>query len=420
MDGNKSPLGRKIHKGESQTMKNAIVGQSGGPTAAINATLAGVIEGALNSKEIDTLYGAVHGIDGLLKEEIINLNEIFEDRDNIELLKVTPSSYLGSCRYKLKEEQIDDVFRIFEKYDIGYFFYIGGNDSMDTVSKLSAKAEEYGVKVIGVPKTIDNDLYATDHCPGFGSAAKYIATSVMEVTRDCTCYDLDSVTIIEIMGRNAGWLTAASALARCNGNTTPDLIYLPEKPFSVEKFIEDVKGKIAEKHSIVVAISEGIRDEDGNYIAEQAASFKNDSFGHGQLGGAGKTLETLIKNTLKCKARSIEVNLLQRCAAHLLSKADIDLSVKIGNEAVKCATDGKSCIMMAYKHLGYEPFATEIVPVDIKGIANAEHKVPDEYINAEGNDITDEFITYALPLIQGEINVPMKNGLPVQLIRKDG
>lgn len=419
MAGNKPTLGRKLYKGEFEMIKNAIVGQSGGPTAAINATLAGVIEGCLNSPEIGTLYGAVHGIDGLLKETIINLNEIFEYKDNLELLKVTPSSYLGSCRYKLKEEQVDDVFRVFEKYGIGYFFYIGGNDSMDTVSKLSAKAEEYGVKVIGVPKTIDNDLYGTDHCPGFGSAAKYIAASIMEVTRDCTCYDLDSVTIIEIMGRNAGWLTAASALARCNGNTTPDLIYLPEVPFSVEKFIEDVKSKIAEKHSIVVAISEGIRDKDGKYIAEQTAAFKNDSFGHGQLGGAGKTLEEIVKNTLHCKARSIEINLLQRCAAHMLSKTDIDLSVAIGNEAVKSATDGKSCIMMAYKHKGYAPLPVEIMPVDIKGIANAENKVPEEYINTEGNDITDGFIKYALPLIQGEINVPMKDGLPVHLIRKD-
>lgn len=398
-------------------IKNAIVGQSGGPTAAINATLAGVIEKCLKSNEIGTLYGAVHGIDGLLKENLINLNEIFEFNGNLELLKVTPSSYLGSCRYRLKEEQIDDVFAVFKKYNIGYFFYIGGNDSMDTVAKLSQKADEYGVKVIGVPKTIDNDLYGTDHCPGFGSAAKYIATSVMEVTRDCTCYDLNSVTIIEIMGRNAGWLTAASALARCNGNTTPDLIYLPERPFIIDKFIEDVKKKIEEKHSIVVAISEGIRDENGNYISEQSAAFKDDSFGHGQLGGAGKTLEELIKNTLHCKARSIEINLLQRCAAHMLSKTDINLSVAIGNAAVDAAESGNSCVMMAYRHKSASSFETDIIPVPIAGIANAENKVPDEFISKDGNDITDKFIEYANPLIKGEMATPMLNGLPLHLIR---
>ena len=399
-------------------IKNAVVGQSGGPTAAINATLAGVIEKCLESDKIGTLYGAVHGIDGLLKENLINLNNIFENNDNLELLKVTPSSYLGSCRYRLKEEQVDDVFSVFKKFDIGYFFYIGGNDSMDTVSKLSKKAEKYGVKVIGVPKTIDNDLFATDHCPGFGSAAKYIATSIMEITRDCTCYDLDSVTIVEIMGRNAGWLTASSALARANGSTTPDLIYLPERPFIKEKFLEDVKNMIAKKHSIVVAISEGIRDENGTYIAEQTADFKGDSFGHGQLGGAGKVLEELIKNTLHCKARSIEINLLQRCAGHMLSKTDIDLSVKIGNQAVISAENGHSCIMMAYKHKSYMPFEAEIAPISIEGIANAENKVPDEFINDNGNDVTKKFIEYAFPLIQGEISVPMKDGLPLHLIRK--
>ncbi len=400
-------------------MKNALVGQSGGPTAAINASLAGVIEGCLNSEEIGILYGAVHGIDGVLRENFINLTNIFEGGKDIELLKVTPASYLGSCRYRLKEEQADEVFEVFKKFNIGYFFYIGGNDSMDTVAKLSKKAEEYGVKVIGVPKTIDNDLYGTDHCPGFGCAAKYIATEVMEITRDCTCYNIDSVTIVEIMGRNAGWLTAASALARCNGNTTPDLIYLPEKPFSFEGFIEDVKGKICEKHNIVIAISEGIRDKDGKYIAEQSAEFKKDSFGHSQLGGAGKTLEELIKSTLHCKARSIEINLPQRCAAHLLSAEDIKLSTAIGKAAAEAAARGVSGVMMAYRHRGYNPFEAEIIPVPIDGIANEESKVPDEYINSEGNDITEAFIMYAKPLIQGELSSPMKNGLPLHLIRKD-
>lgn len=411
-------MGAKLLKGEKEMNKNAIVGQSGGPTAAINATLSGVIEGCLKSDEINILYGAIHGIDGLMKENFINLSEIFSEPKNLDVLKVTPSSYLGSCRYRLKEEDIDVVFEVFEKYNIGYFFYIGGNDSMDTVAKLSQKAEQHGVKVIGVPKTIDNDLFATDHCPGFGSAAKYIATSVMEVTRDSTCYDLNSVTIIEIMGRNAGWLAASSALARCNGNTTPDLIYLPERAFSTEKFLADVKAKINENGRVVVAVSEGIRDENGTYISEQTSEVTYDSFGHKQLGGTGKALEGLIKNNLHCKVRSIELSLLQRCAAHMLSKTDIDLSVKIGNSAAEAALEGKSGVMLAYRHASSNPFEVEITPVDIEGIANEEHIVPDNFINQEGNDVTAEFIAYALPLIQGEVTVPMKDGLPMHLIRK--
>ena len=402
-------------------LKNLIVGQSGGPTAAINATLAGVIKAGADNPAIGKVYGMVNGIMGMLERNIKDLDALSQNDKKIELLKKTPASFLGSCRYKLPKDDVsvyEKIFEILEEYNIGYFFYIGGNDSMDTVAKLSQKAEEYGVKVIGVPKTIDNDLYGTDHCPGFGSASKYIATSVMEVTRDCTCYDLNSVTIIEIMGRNAGWLTAASALARCNGNTTPDLIYLPERPFIIDNFINDVKKKIDEKHSIVVAISEGIRDEKGNYISEQSAAFKDDSFGHGQLGGAGKTLEEIIKNTLHCKARSIEINLLQRCAAHMLSATDINLSVDIGNAAVDAATDGKSCVMMAYRHKSAAPFETDIIAAPIAGIANAENKVPDEYISKDGNDITDKFIEYAKPLIQGEVATPMSDGLPLHLIRK--
>jgi len=398
--------------------RNAVVGQSGGPTAAINATLAGVIEQCLNSQNIDTLYGAVNGIEGLLNANVINLSDAFADKASIDLLKTTPSSYLGSCRHRLADEEIDLVFDVLEKLDAGYFFYIGGNDSMDTVDKLSAKANEHGIKVIGIPKTIDNDLFATDHCPGFGSAAKYIATSVMEITRDCTCYDLNSVTIVEIMGRNAGWLTAASALARCNGNTTPDLIYLPERPFIKDSFLTDVKKMIDKKKSIVVAISEGIRDENGCYIAEQSAAFKSDSFGHSQLGGAGKALEILIKNELHCKARSVEINILQRCAGHFLSDIDISLSEKIGQAAVIAAENGKSAVMMAYKHKSYSPFCCDIVDIPISGIANSERKVPDEYINEAGNDITDKFIEYARPLIEGTIASPVKNGLPIHLIRK--
>lgn len=397
-------------------MKNAIVGQSGGPTAAINATLAGVVESCLKSDEINILYGAVHGIDGVLGEDLINLSEIFADGEKTELLKITPASYLGSCRHRINDDDIGKIFEVLEKYNVGYFFYIGGNDSMDTVAKLSKTAAEHGVRVIGVPKTIDNDLFGTDHCPGYGSAAKFIASSVMEITRDCTCYDLDSVTIIELMGRNAGWLTAATALARCNGNDTPDLIYLPERPFIKEKFIEDVKRKISEKGSIVVAVSEGIKDENGTYISEQSSM---DAFGHGQLGGTGQCLVTLIKNILHCKARSVEVNLLQRCAGHLLSKTDIDLSVLIGKRAVEASLEGESGVMMAFKHVSANPFTVEIESVDVSKIANEESRLPERYINKDGNYVTESFIEYAAPLICGEIAVPMKNGLPMHLIRKD-
>lgn len=396
-------------------MKNAIVGQSGGPTAAINASLAGVIEECLKSNEINILYGAVHGIDGVLNEDLINLTEIFSENEKIELLKVTPASYLGSCRHRINDEDADRVFEVMKKLDIGYFFYIGGNDSMDTVAKLSKTADVHGIKVIGIPKTIDNDLFGTDHCPGYGSAAKYIASSVMEITRDCTCYDLDSVTIVELMGRNAGWLTAASALANCNGNSTPDLIYLPERPFIKERFIEDVKRKISEKGSIVVAVSEGIKNEEGVYISEQHSL---DAFGHGQLGGTGECLVSLVKNTLHCKSRAIEINLLQRCAGHMLSKTDIDLSVSIGKSAVTSALAGSSGVMMAFKHVSRNPFSVQIEKVDVSEIANVENRLPEHYINESGNYVTESFIEYATPLISGETSSPMHNGLPLHLIRK--
>lgn len=396
-------------------MKNAVIGQSGGPTAAINATLAGVIEGCAESKNIKTLYGAVNGIEGILAEKLIDLTDI--SKDSIELLKTTPGAYLGSCRRRIAEDEIDRIFAVMEKFNIGYFFYIGGNDSMDTVSKLSAKSQAYGIKVIGIPKTVDNDLYGTDHCPGFGSAAKFVATSVMEIARDCTGFDMESVTIVEIMGRNAGWLTAASALARCNGNTAPDLIYLPERTFKKDRFLADVRSAIEKKKSIVAAISEGIRDEGGRYIAEETSDFKNDSFGHSQLGGAGKVLEQFIKKVLRCKARTIELSLLQRSAAHLLSETDLLLSVKIGRSAVEAAEGGATGVMMCFKHKGYNPFVCQIETADIHQIANTENKVPDIYINSEGNGVTDKFIEYATPLIMGSVPVPVKNGLPVHLIR---
>lgn len=395
---------------------NAIVGQSGGPTAAINATLAGVIIRAIESEEIGILYGAENGIKGLMREDLMNLTEIFSDREKIRILKQTPSAYLGSCRYKLNPEtDVDKVIEILKKYDIGYFFYIGGNDSMDTVDKLSKKASENDIKVIGIPKTIDNDLSVTDHCPGYGSSAKYIAAVTTEVSRDTACYDIESVTIIEIMGRNAGWLTAAASLARVNGENAPHLIYLPEKPFDTEQFLVDVKDKMDKYKNVIVAVSEGIKDKGGNYIAASDTLLKEDLFGHAQLGGAGKALEHLVANRLKVKVRSIELNTPQRCASHLTSKTDIDESVMIGSAGVDAAINGASGKMMIYERISSKPYKIGTSYADISLAANAEKTVPESYINAEGNDVTEEFTRYALPLIQGETDVVFKNGVPVHL-----
>lgn len=399
--------------------KNLLVGQSGGPTAAINATLAGVIEAGIDSEEIGTVYGAVNGIKGVLGENFVNLSEVFSNKDNIRLLKQTPSAYLGSCRYKLSAStgDIEKIAEILLKNNIGYFCYIGGNDSMDTVYKLKNVCMEKGIKVMGVPKTIDNDLVGTDHCPGFGSAAKYIASTVAEITRDARCYSIESVTIVEIMGRNAGWLTAASALARLGGISAPDLIYLPEIPFDTEIFLNDIKNKLIEKQNIVIAVSEGIKDKDGNYISDQSEIFKEDLFGHSQLGGVGKALETLIKNKYGIKVRSIELNTPQRCAAHIASKTDIDESAMIGAAAVKAALSGETGKMMCYKRVSDKPYRIDITCMDIDSIANSEKKIPREFISESGNDVTQALVDYIYPLIQGENDVEYKDGLPIHLIR---
>lgn len=398
-------------------IKNAVVGQSGGPTAAINSTLAGVIKGSLEKSDcIKTLYGMKNGIKGFMREDIVNLSDIFAEDDKIRILCQTPSAYLGSCRFKLTEdEQIKTVFELFEKYNIGYFFYIGGNDSMDTVMKLSNSKYNNGVKIIGLPKTIDNDLAITDHCPGFGNSAKYIATIVSEVTRDTYCYDIQSVTIIEIMGRNAGWLTASAKLATVNGSHSPDLIYLPEKPFDINKFLADISKKLEHHKNVVVAVSEGIKTPDGKYIAASDTLLKEDKFGHSQLGGAGKVLETVIAEKLKVKVRSIELNTPQRCASHIASKTDIDESVSMGNAAVNAALNGETGKMMVFKRINSNPYECKIECANINDIANKEKIVPDEFITEDGNFVTQAFIDYALPLIQGELDVEYINGLPRHL-----
>lgn len=399
--------------------KNILVGQSGGPTAVINSSLAGVIHEALSTCE-GKVYGAVNGIKGILRNELIELNETFSKEENIELLKQTPSSYLGSCRYKIAKdsnEDIDKIFEIFEKNEIGSFFYIGGNDSMDTVMRLSNDERAKDMTIIGVPKTIDNDLLGTDHCPGYGSCAKYIATVVSEMALDASCYDIKNVLIVEIMGRNAGWLAASSALARTMGNNAPDFIYLPEVAFDTEKFLYDIRKKLADQDTVIVAVSEGIKDADGTYIAESKQAFGNDMFGHGQLGGVGKKLENLVKARLGIKVRSVELNLVQRCAAHITSKTDVDDAFGCGVEAVKAAVRGESGKMVCMVRVSQNPYKIAFECKDINTIANGEKMIPEEFISESGTDVTDAFVEYALPLIMGENDIKYKDGIPAFIKR---
>jgi len=401
---------------------NAMVGQSGGPTTVINASLAGVIKGAFNTDLIETIYGAEHGIEGVLNENFINLTERFKDPKQLELLINTPAAYLGSCRRKLPkefDETFVKIFEVFKKYNVTYFFYIGGNDSMDTVHKLSqyAKQIDYPINIIGVPKTIDNDLAVTDHTPGFGSAAKYIATSLREVARDSQVYPSNTVTIIEIMGRNAGWLTAAAALARTDREAAPHLIYLPEIVFDVDKFLADVE-KVSKIHKNVIAVvSEGVKTADGKYVCEGATADIVDSFGHKQLSGTARVLADLVHNKFGWKVRSIEFSLLQRCAAHVASQTDLSEAEAVGTAGVEAAVRGETGMMMYFKRVSDNPYKIEICSHDISTIANVEKVVPREWINEEGNDILQPAIDYMLPLIQGESKVTYENGLPVYLKR---
>ena len=397
---------------------NIVVAQSGGPTCAINASLLGVFRHATKYEEIETVYGSVNGVEGLILDNFINLCDIISDDEDVELIRQTPSTVLGSCRYKLPDFNIDSsvyetIVENLKKHDIGAFFYIGGNDSMDTVMKLDNyfKSNNIDIKAIGVPKTIDNDLPLTDHTPGFGSAAKYVATTMQEIIRDSSVYSSKSVTIVEIMGRDTGWLTASSAILRRNGEVAPHLIYLPEVPFSVERFLNDVREAQKKYYAVVVAVSEGI-EIDASQVEGDFQSGKSDNFGHKYLSGVGKALEKIVTREIGCKVRSIELNVMQRCSSHLSSKRDITEAERIGGAAVKTALDGFSGRMMIYKRIRNHPYNMRIDHVDVREVANKVKYFPLEWINESQNNVTDEAVEYCMPLIQGEQNFIMKNGLP--------
>ena len=392
-----------------------IIGQSGGPTAVINASAQGVIQTALKADCITRVLGAAHGIKGVLEDKLYDMSQ--EDPAELDLMKYTPSSALGSCRYKLADPDKDDtdyqrILEIFKKYNVRYFFYNGGNDSMDTCNKISKYMQKVGYecRIMGVPKTIDNDLNGTDHCPGFSSAAKYIATSCAEVWQDAHVYDTGMVTIIEIMGRHAGWLAGSAALASLTG-CGPDLVYLPETDFDMDKFLSDVKAIYDKTGKCMVAVSEGIHYADGTFVSEAKTS-ATDGFGHAQLGGLASLLAETVKQATGAKVRGIELSLLQRCASHCASKTDIEEAWLAGSAAVEAAVSGVTDKMVAFKCTregGYK-CETSLEPLDI--VANFEKKVPREWINAEGNGVEQPFIDYVLPLIQGETDGPKENGLP--------
>ena len=401
---------------EKTLVGSVIIGQSGGPSAVINCSAYGVIKTALENPNITKVYGAFHGIKGVLNDQLMIMDE--EDPAELEHMLYTPSSALGSCRYKIADPDVDDtdykrILEIFKKYNVRYFFYNGGNDSMDTCNKISKYMNKVGYecRVMGVPKTIDNDLAGTDHCPGFASAAKYIATSVMEVSRDCHVYDTGMVTIIECMGRHAGWLTAAAALAGVKGDG-PDLIYLPERDFDMDAFLADVKRIYNEKKNCIVAVAEGVHYADGTFVSEAKTS-GTDGFGHAQLGGLAARLADVVKAATGAKVRPIELSLLQRCAAHCASGTDIAESFMSGKVAVEEAVAGVTDKMVGFKCTRDEN-GYKCVPelFDLSLVANTEKKVPRAWINAEGNGVTKEFLDYCMPLIQGETNMVKEDGLP--------
>lgn len=398
---------------------NIAVAQSGGPTCAINASLLGVIKQALKYPQIKTIYGSVNGIEGIINNHLVDLKNAIRTNEDMELLRQTPSTVLGSCRYKLPNPEADPavyekILQCFIQRGIKMFFYIGGNDSMDTVHKLSLYCKEHlvDVKIIGIPKTIDNDLMETDHTPGFGSAAKYVATSIQEIVRDSSVYSVQSVTIIEVMGRSAGWLAASSCALRVNGETAPHLIYLPEATFCLKNFLTDVKQMLGRYKAVIVVVSEGVEVDEidgGDY-----RSGKVDNFGHQYLSGVGKVLENKVREEFGCKVRSIELNVMQRCSSHISSRTDIDEAEAIGAEAVRYAvTGGESGKMMRFHRTLDMPYTVIIEPVDAALVANRERFFPTKWINPEQNNVLDAALPYFLPLIQGEQVIQIRNGLPI-------
>ena len=405
---------------------NVIVGQSGGPTAVINSSLAGVYKTA-KDRGAKKVFGMLHGIQGLLEERYVDLSKHIKNDLDIELLKRTPSAYLGSCRYKLPEicedqEIYKKIFSILDKLEVEYFFYIGGNDSMDTIKKLSDYSILNGsiIRFMGVPKTIDNDLAATDHTPGYGSAEKYIGSITKEVIRDGLVYDQQNVTLLEIMGRNAGWLTGAAALAKCEDCEGPDMIFLPEIPFDVENFMKKVEELHKRKKSVVVAISEGVKMADGRYVCELTDTIDYvDAFGHRQLTGTARYLAEKISREVGCKTRAIEFNSLQRCASHIVSRVDITEAFQVGGAAVKAAFEGETGKMIILKRVSDDPYICVTDIYDVHKVANVEKKVPREWINEAGDYVTEEFVSYIKPLIQAELTPIMVDGLPRHLYYTD-
>lgn len=392
---------------------NIAVAQSGGPTCAINASLVGVFRESLKEPSIDAIFGSINGIEGIIRDHLVDLKTLIRSNDDMELLRQTPSTVLGSCRYKLPDWQEDEsvyqtIVQVLKQRQIGAFFYIGGNDSMDTVQKLSAYFDHIhlGIKVIGIPKTIDNDLCVTDHTPGFGSAAKYVATTMQEIVRDSSVYSIPSVTIVEIMGRHAGWLTAASAILHAYGDPAPHLVYVPEAHFSEQRFLKDVEQEMAKHKAVIVAVSEGVT------VPEGVQSGMVDNFGHKYLSGIGKYLEQLVRNQIGCKVRSIELNVMQRCSSHLCSKTDIDESEQIGAAGVQSALRGESGRVMIFRRVRNMPYTVVMEPADASQIANREKFLPREFLTPAGNNISDQAMAYFLPLIQGELKLSMNGGIP--------
>ena len=404
---------------------NIAVAQSGGPTCAINASLLGVFRHAAKYEEIKTVFGSVNGIEGLIKDHVVDLGTIIKEDEDVELIRQTPSTVLGSCRYKLPDFEKDDsvyksILHTLKRHKIGAFFYIGGNDSMDTVDKLHRyfQKNNIDIKVVGIPKTIDNDLPYTDHTPGFGSAAKYVATTIQEITRDSSVYSIPSVTIVEIMGRDTGWLTASTAVLRANGEVSPHLIYLPEHKFSVKRFLDDVKEAQQKHYAVIVAISEGI-SLDPDEVGGEFQSGNVDNFGHKYLAGASKALSKIVADEIGCKVRAIELNVMQRCSSHISSKRDITEAERIGGAAVKVALEGGSGVTMVFKRISNRPYNIKIESVETSLVANKVKYFPSEWICENGHDVTDDAIEYCLPLIQGEQNLHVRNGLPIQFVLKE-